>query len=365
MNKYLSLFDDCKIVKGVRKSLIIDLSIGKLYYIPNSLEYIVNQFINKNYFDLINDFLLEEQLIINEYFEWLSSNGFIFWVDNKNEFKSFSNNFLSFDRPYRVENCILEISSKYDAINVFNQIIQINIPYLELRFYEPVSYKYVFNLIKRIKNSNIEGIDIIIKYLNDDEAEKYHEMIKSELRINNIIFTGSKKNENIEFFKGLSFISHKTENIHSSIHCGKINQKYYRVNKTLFFESLNHNSCLNKKLSIDKDGNIKNCPSMPQSFGNIKDTTLEEALNHPDFKKYWNVNKDMIAVCKDCEFRHICTDCRAYTERTHFDGEIDLSKPLKCGYNPYTNEWVEWSTNPLKEKAIEYYGMQELVKNDA
>ena len=101
---------------------------------------------------------------------------------------------------------------------------------------------------------------------------------------------------------------------------------------------------------------------MAQSFGNIKDTTLEEALNHPDFKKYWNVTKDQIEVCKDCEFRHICTDCRAYTERTHFNGDIDLSKPLKCGYNPYTNEWAEWSTNPLKQKAIEYYGMQELVK---
>ena len=104
---------------------------------------------------------------------------------------------------------------------------------------------------------------------------------------------------------------------------------------------------------------------MPQSFGNIKDTTLEEALNHPEFKKYWNITKDQIEVCKDCEFRHICTDCRAYTERTHFQEDIDLSKPLKCGYNPYTNEWAEWSTNPLKQKAIAYYGMQELVKKDA
>lgn len=101
---------------------------------------------------------------------------------------------------------------------------------------------------------------------------------------------------------------------------------------------------------------------MVQSFGNIKDTTLKEALSHPDFKKYWNITKDQIEVCKDCEFRHICTDCRAYTERTHFDKDIDLSKPLKCGYNPYTNEWAEWSTNPLKQQAIEYYGMQELVK---
>lgn len=101
---------------------------------------------------------------------------------------------------------------------------------------------------------------------------------------------------------------------------------------------------------------------MLQSFGNIKDTTLEDALNHKDFKKYWNLTKDKIEVCKDCEFRYICTDCRAYTERTHENEKgLDTSKPLKCGYNPYTGEWEEWSTNPLKQKAIKYYGMQELI----
>jgi hypothetical protein len=78
----------------------------------------------------------------------------------------------------------------------------------------------------------------------------------------------------------------------------------------------------------------------------------KEALEKPGFKK------DQIEVCKDCEFRYICTGCRAYLE----DPEDIHSKPLKCGYNPYTCEWEEWSTNPLKQKAIEHYGMQELVK---
>jgi hypothetical protein len=81
-----------------------------------------------------------------------------------------------------------------------------------------------------------------------------------------------------------------------------------------------------------------------------------------------------INICKDCEFRHhrvlgtsICTDCRAYVENPDacpdLLGDI-LSKPLKClsrelggGYNPYTCEWEDWSTNPLKEKAIKHYEM--------
>ncbi|MFS4432339.1 SPASM domain-containing protein [Chryseobacterium sp. S90] len=101
---------------------------------------------------------------------------------------------------------------------------------------------------------------------------------------------------------------------------------------------------------------------MSQSFGNITDSSLENALNHPELKKYWNLTKDSIEVCKNCEFRYICTDCRAYTEQTDINNEgLDISKPLKCGYNPYTGEWEEWSRNPLKQKAIEYYEMQDLI----
>ena len=96
---------------------------------------------------------------------------------------------------------------------------------------------------------------------------------------------------------------------------------------------------------------------MTQNYGNIRDTTLKQAMSHPDFKKYWNIKKDDITKCKDCEFRYICTDCRVYID----DSEDIYSAPLKCGYDPYTGVWEDWSTNPLKQKAIEYYGMQDLV----
>ena len=99
---------------------------------------------------------------------------------------------------------------------------------------------------------------------------------------------------------------------------------------------------------------------MVESFGNIIDTTLQDALNKPNFKKYWNITKDQINICKDCEFRHICTDCRAFVETP----EDQYSKPLKCGYNPYNNIWEEWSTSPLKQEAIEHYAMKDLLKKN-
>ncbi len=47
---------------------------------------------------------------------------------------------------------------------------------------------------------------------------------------------------------------------------------------------------------------------MTESFGNIRDTTLAEAIEKPGFKKYRDINKDKILVCKDCEFRNMCVD---------------------------------------------------------
>lgn len=231
-----------------------------------------------------------------------------------------------------------------------------------MRFFNTVKEDRIRSIINFINENELylTNIGIVLPY---EEKANYTQI----LEINRILYLhiyNCKSDDRVILseekhivFSSLPIFSHKN--------CGIINSNNFTLNKYLFFESLHHNSCLHKKIAIDSRGNIRNCPSMPQSFGHIKDTTLEEALAHPDFKKYWNLTKDQIEVCKDCEFRYICTDCRAYTERTHTDADgLDISKPLKCGYNPYTGEWQEWSTNPLKEKAIKYYGMEELVKKN-
>jgi len=255
----------------------------------------------------------------------------------------------------------------HDYIDLATQFEVLKCSYIQLRFFKTINLSIVKEIIQYLNNvkSRIVSIDFIIPYYESFMLEDLNLLLKQNSRIHSIIVYNSPYNKSYESVnKEMGYLLLLKRNIFNEKHCGIINSEYFYSNINLFTESLNHNTCLNRKISIDKDGNIKNCPSMSQSFGNIKDTSLEDALNHPDFKKYWNINKDQIEVCKDCEFRHICTDCRTYTERSHFDGEIDLSKPLKCGYNPYTNEWSEWSTNPLKQKAIEYYGMQELIKRE-
>lgn len=364
-NTYFKTFSNCLITNGYERSLILDIQRELFISVPNSLVDVIQVFNKKIEFEEVVDFFGESNReIIIEYLDFLVKNDFGFFTDF-NEFDLFIDLNIEFIDASYITNCIIEIS-KTNLEQIHKILISLeklfckNVQFVSYDNLTSGNLEYILNQTKDI---DFRSIELILKYSEDLLEFMPHIDILNE-KVVGILFHSSKHKSltKDDFSFEIKYLESKISNFNN---CGVVDFIFFDLNKDKVFESLNHNSCLHKKISIDKDGNIKNCPSMPQSFGNIKDTTLEEALNHLDFKKYWNVNKDMIQVCKDCEFRHICTDCRAYTERSHFEGEIDLSKPLKCGYNPYTNEWAEWSTNPLKQKAIEFYGMQDLVKKDA
>lgn len=360
---HLKLFASCKIIKGSNRSLIIDLQRETYTTIPNDLYNILSKDEFVKIIDIKRQFNFEFDNIIDEYVEFLFNNEFVFFTKKPALFPKLNEDFLY---PFEISNMIIEYQGNYNLIETMKQVVNLKCKNVEIIFLNDYNFSEILLMLKFLDNTDsiICNLNLFLNYQNyqNEDIENASNLFDDE-RVSSLCFYNYNNSSKIINIKNDRFIYFYKNNI-SSKNCGLIQKEYFAINNDMFNESLNHNSCLHKKISIDKDGYIRNCPSMPQHFGNIKDTTLEEALNHPDFKKYWNVNKDMIAVCKDCEFRHICTDCRAYTERAHFEGDLDLSKPLKCGYNPYTNEWAEWSTNPLKEKAIEYYGMQDLVKKD-
>ncbi|WP_123868250.1 grasp-with-spasm system SPASM domain peptide maturase, partial [Flavobacterium hercynium] len=231
------------------------------------------------------------------------------------------------------------------------------IMYLEIRFCHDVTISYFEDILKKcliLNNSFVNEISFIIKFNND----LYDFLKNNNLGINkflNIQFHSCSYDSNSQLDNVMfTFTSNK---LSIPLSCGIIRKNNFVYSNNFYLESQNHNTCLNKKISIDKDGNIKNCPSMKNIYGNIRNTTLSEVLIIPEFRSFWKINKNEIDVCRDCEFRHICTDCRAYIENP---ANI-YSKPLKCGYDPYTNLWTEWSTNPLKATVIEEYNLQTII----
>lgn len=357
-NKPFQLFANCIPVKGKNRSVICDIQRNNITFIPNDLESILEKYEGKTLKYINKKYYNEFDIIIQEYFEFLEKNEFIFFTNNPEYFPKLSK---EWDNPAIVTNAIIDIdkNSKYNLKKVLFELNKLFCLHIELRFFDFIGISDIKKYIEYIDftKSSIISVHILMPFTDEMTNIKIKKFIKNNKRIMSITIFNAKNDEYIPpISKNRGYIIYSTKNIKNNLYCGIISHNFFVVNTKLYTESLTYNSCLNRKISIDTCGNIKNCPSMPDSFGKIKDTSLKNALNHKDFKRYWYINKDLIHVCKDCEFRYVCTDCRAYIENP----DDIYSKPLKCGYNPYTNKWEEWNTNPLKQTTIEYYGMHDL-----
>lgn len=344
--KYFKVFANCIPVKGAKRSVICDLTRGNIHVIPNDMYDILTS--NKlSIEEIYNYYGIDNKNTIDEYFDFLFLNEYIF-LCTKSELTLFPNISLRWECPSIITNAIIDLDDKsqYKLKNVFDELEEMQCQDLCVRMFYSVEFSFLESIVNLLNDNRIKSISLIVKYNENINYDEYISLCKKYLKIEDVVIFScsntyfSSKRDNK--YANISFI---VDNINNSSHCGVIHPSYFSVNLQTFTESQKHNTCLNRKISIDVNGEIKNCPSMTKSYGNIKDITLREALEKEGFKDMWYIHKDQIEVCKDCEFRHICTDCRAYIQ----DPTNIYSKPAKCSYDPYTATWGEENptNNPL------------------
>lgn len=365
-NTIFKLYADIIHVKGYSRSILFDMTKNRYWYIPNELHGILSKEID---FENLHERYPQDHKTLEEYKKFLLDHDLIFEIlhDEIHAFPSIQTNWYT---PGSITNMIIDIDSETSfglLSKIKGDLGKLGVEAVLFRCFSekrlPELKKYMIYLnddpLNRLFDIQLE-ISLPDKSLPEKTGADLSEIARLPIVSTVTVYTLSRKllKNPIKDDK----IQYLEKSVKGPESCGTIQGNIDAINLEIISESMHHNSCLNCKLSIDASGNIKNCPSMKQSFGNIADTPLEAGLRHQDFKRYWNLTKDDIEGCKDCEFRYVCTDCRAYTEQTHTnEAGLDLSKPLKCGYNPYTGEWEEWSINPLKQKAIQYYEMEKYI----
>lgn len=232
------------------------------------------------------------------------------------------------------------ICATYDLINICQQLDIIKCDALQIRNFASIDFGFFLDFAKQTIESNFFYIEILTPYDTTISDKDLENLLTINPRIKLVVFHSApndlhKKHYDSDnaFFIGSAI--YRREVIESHSHCGKVDEKFFVANIPSFTEAKNFNSCLNRKISVDEFGEIKNCPSFGKGYGNVQTTSLQTVLNNQLFKKIWDINKDQIEVCKDCEYRYICTDCRAFLN----DPQNIFSKPLKCNYDPYQSIW--------------------------
>ncbi|MCC9138811.1 grasp-with-spasm system SPASM domain peptide maturase [Pontibacter silvestris] len=333
---YFYLYANCFVTRGFSRSTIIDVAHKNLYFIDNAYCDLISRFRVDKIGAVINSFEAQKDVTyFLEFLNFLQANNLGTFVQDITLFPAIS---LDWDHPSKVTNAIIDSRNiNHDFEDILKQLDDLGCLDVQLRFYEKTEISYLESILELTAPTAITAVQMIIRYNALIDSMDYHRLVKKYPVLDLIIVYGSPENKFLEqhddvreVFKKVLFT---TQAVDSCASCGTINLRSMSIPDSVqgYAENVRHNSCLNRKVSVDENGDIKNCPSLPRSFGNVKDTPIARVLEDKDFIKAWNISKESITVCKDCEFRNICSDCRAYTS---IPGDI-LSKPAKCTYDPY------------------------------
>lgn len=335
--QYFKLFANCLPVKGARRSIVCDLQRHTYDFIPNDLYALLMECNVKPFDEIRGRFAAEDLDVFDEYFTFLTQKEYGFYC-TQDELSMFPDLPMDFAIPSVIANAVIDISahSDYDFADLFQQLDELGCKHLHIRFFDPIRLSQVEDMLKMLHDRRIRSVQLVLQYTDELEVDLLKRLCKRYLRVIHLVVAGSPERSNhhvgVDDYTSIDYV---TQAITSCESCGMVHHAYFAVDISLFTESKNHNNCLNRKLGIDIHGEIKNCPSMKKSFGNIRHTKLKSVVVSEDFSGLWNVTKDQVKGCMDCEFRYICTDCRAYLS----DEQDPFSKPAKCAYDPYTAEW--------------------------
>jgi len=347
---FLSLFADCKLTKGYARTLAVDTTRGKTFVLSNDAYEFITDCKSRTYNEVLSDYSSEEQAGVKELVRYLIQNDLCFFTDIPEIFPEISE---QWDTPSIITNAIIDIDEDMpDFELIIPQLTELGCYDIQLRFYSVYSFKEIEELVEFISATSIKSVELYVKSATDFSKKALKNLTKRFFKIKNVIIHSHHYNEAYIVYEGryrnnMGNILFVKQEVTDETHCGAISTHYFvRDNLQFYNEGLHYNSCLNRKISIDKKGEIRNCPSMKKSFGYYKDTQLSVALNHPEFKENWEISKRQISVCQDCEYRNVCVDCRAYTQ----DSKNNDAKPLKCNYDPYKAEWISRPEKKLNYK---------------
>ena len=317
--------------------MVCDVQRNSFHLIPNGLYEILTVHKEQSVAQVKAHYEHQYDDTIDEYLAFLIENEFGFYCE-QTDLALFPDVDKTWEAPAHITNAIIDVNehSQHDFGQLVQEFEALGCEHFQVRAFVEKPLYYFEELLTGLENRRVISVELVIKYSQEMVVEKLRTLTDAHARVHNVIVHSAPENRIVHRdLSRMGNIVYTKQVIDNESHCGRISTDYFSINLKTFLESQKHNTCLNRKISIDVEGNIKNCPSIAKSYGNMRDTTLKEAIEKQGFKDMWHIHKDQIEVCKDCEFRHICTDCRAYIQ----DPNNIYSKPAKCSYDPYKATW--------------------------
>lgn len=351
LDKYVFLFSDCVPVEGHTASAIYDLTRRLISTFPSAYYPFFELFRARRLREIVGELSAEERDDFVDFLEFLLEHEYVGVVDDPAAFPAISR---SWDAPCTIHNAIVDVRGHHhDYRKIVADLDAVGCQHLQVRAYSRLfGLPELAELARLCQGSSIQTLEAILAYdpgLRDDD---YMAVVSAHRIIAGLVIHSADEGRRIAVDYGARGATAKlltreieltVKPIESHLDCGHIARRQLLPPTTpTFTELLHFNGCLNRKVSIDEGGHVRNCPTMKGSFGDHRMVALADVVAREDFRRVWRARNDEIKVCRDCPYRYACTGCRALLA----DPDAEDSKPLKCGYDPYTDTWTDWRDRP-------------------
>ncbi|MBI5123671.1 radical SAM protein [Candidatus Roizmanbacteria bacterium] len=197
----------------------------------------------------------------------------------------------------------------------------------------PGSYKKTLRAINMLKEADVPvRAAVIIMKQNEETIEQTLEMTRNlglNIRAPDVVRPSGRAQE-----------TNIMPDIKTLLKYGLLQKPNFSTDPVSFRRNHLYNTCLAGKIAIATDGKVMPCIfSRKETLGNIKNQELEEILQSPTVKETWELTKDKVLVCKDCEYRYACFDCRPLASDSSCGKNYSSAPAPRCTYDPYSGEW--------------------------
>lgn len=337
-NQFFILSSSCALTKGASRTLIQDFQRSNADFVPNDYYNLCN-LLNRHKISDIADKIANNSLAdYYKFVDFMIEREYAFVSDDIQAFPEMSK------EPYEDDNHIYDAVIDIDEDDIkakklemfLTDLKKLRCTDLQVKIYNHSDPGRLHHLLKEICDHIFYYVELHLDSSEHITFEDCCNIILNYAPITNIYLYNAASNTSRDYDENtegcyplkMGTVYYVAAELNNN-NCGCISD-YSKTYRDVGFYRMSqvHNSCLYKKVSLDKDGNVRNCPSMPEKY-NLSEG-LEKVTKSPAFRKYWNITKKDVEGCKDCEFRFNYLDCRAHTK-----GNGMFNKPITCKYNPF------------------------------
>lgn len=327
---FFSLYPTSVIAIGYAKACISDIGDARFVQIPIDMANFVQNHKQFNIDEEVSKLNTDETEAVKSYINMLTK--YHFGMLSK-FLPMMSYSLGTFRKPFPIDSLIIDSDSEQRVFDTLNYLPHDTMSrFVQIRLFFAPTIEFLNIVGNELVEHNMLNVELVFNKEESINFDDYGVIIRNfPFHILRLIVMGcgcdSRSNAQLILVRN---------ELKSPEECGKVGRDLFCINiDTEQKYRCSHNSCLYRKLSIDREGYIRNCPASPQHFGRVGEVSLAEAMAHPDFSRLWGITKDQVEVCRHCEFRRICPDCRVFTRHP----ERFTAHPVRCTYNPYIASW--------------------------